>query len=77
MDEIKELYKTYQNKIILPVDFMFENNAILDLGKESIDKYITYLKESKTIFTKHPLRNLFISATGKENISLSLSQLRL
>lgn len=50
LDEIKELYKTYQNKIILPVDFMFENNAILDLGKESIDKYITYLKESKTIF---------------------------
>lgn len=50
ISEIKELLKTYKDKIILPIDFVFEDNKILDLGVKSIEKYVKYLEKSATIF---------------------------
>lgn len=48
--EIKELIKEYKEKIILPIDFLIEDNKILDLNNKSINKYISYFQKSKTIF---------------------------
>ena len=50
LDEIRELIKTYKDKIIMPIDFVIEENKILDLGDRTINKYKKYLDDSKTIF---------------------------
>jgi len=50
LEELRLLVKEYKNKIIMPIDFVQENNKILDLGKKSIEKYLKYLKNCKTIF---------------------------
>lgn len=50
LDEIRELIKEYKDKIIMPIDFVIEENKILDLGDKTINKYKKYLDESKTIF---------------------------
>ncbi len=50
LDEIRELIKVYKDKIIMPIDFVIEDNKILDLGDRTINKYKKYLDESKTIF---------------------------
>lgn len=48
--EIRDLVKTYKEKIIMPVDFNIESGKILDLGQKSINKYVKYLSACKTIF---------------------------
>jgi phosphoglycerate kinase len=50
LEELRYLYKEYEKKIILPVDFVIDNNMIFDLGEKSINKYIKYFKMSNTIF---------------------------
>ena len=50
ISEIKELIKEYKDKIILPIDFVIEDNKILDLNTKSVNKYISYFQKSKTIF---------------------------
>ena len=65
IEEIKELIKTYKEKIIIPTDFYVKNNEnkeyrqlneikdediILDIGEESIKKYENIINLSKTIF---------------------------
>ena len=50
LEEIRMLVKTYKDKIIMPVDFTIDDNKILDLGQKSIQKYIKYFEECKTIF---------------------------
>lgn len=50
ISEIKELIKEYKEKIILPIDFVIEDNKILDLNTKSVNKYISYFQKSKTIF---------------------------
>lgn len=50
LKEIKVLYDENKDKIIMPVDFVIEENKILDLNTKSIEKYLSYLKNCKTIF---------------------------
>lgn len=50
LEEIRDLIKEYKDKIIMPIDFVIEDNKILDLGERTIAKYTKYLEESKTIF---------------------------
>ena len=50
LEELKTLYNSYANKIMLPVDFVFDNDCILDLGTKTVEKYIKYFKLSNTIF---------------------------
>ena len=65
IEEIKELIKTYKEKIIIPTDFYVKNHEnkeyrqlneikdediILDIGEESIKKYESIINSSKTIF---------------------------
>lgn len=50
LEELRTLVKTYKNKIIMPIDFVIEDNKILDLDIKSIDKYSKYLAQCKTIF---------------------------
>ena len=40
--EIKNLMKEYRDKIVLPIDFVIEEDKILDLNTKSIKKYISY-----------------------------------
>lgn len=48
--EIKGLLNEYKGKIILPIDFVIDDNKILDLSIKSVNKYTDYFKKSKTIF---------------------------
>lgn len=50
LEEIRSLVETYKDKVILPIDFEFNGTKIYDLGERSINKYISYLQKSKTIF---------------------------
>lgn len=65
INEIKELIKTYKNKIITPIDFYVENNnekkyrklneiekndIIYDIGEESLKNYKEIIDKSNTIF---------------------------
>ena len=50
LSEIKNLMKEYRDKIVLPIDFVIEEDKILDLNTKSIKKYISYFEKSKTIF---------------------------
>ena len=50
ISEIKALMKEYKDKIVLPIDFVIDEDKILDLNTKSINKYCSYLEKSKTIF---------------------------
>ena len=50
LKEIKELIYKYKEKIVLPEDFIIENNAIYDLDIKSIEKFKTYINKSNIIF---------------------------
>ncbi len=50
LEELRNLYKKYKEKIILPIDFVFDNDMILDLNVKTINKYIKYFELSNTIF---------------------------
>lgn len=50
LEELKQLLNDYKDKIIMPIDFVFDGTAIMDLGKKSIDKYLKILSICKTIF---------------------------
>ena len=50
LSRIKKMMKEYKDKIILPVDFVWDDKKIMDLGEKSIEKYKKYINESKIIF---------------------------
>ena len=65
INDVKDIYNQYKNKIILPVDFYVENNnkrtyrkdaeitdedCIYDVGEESINLYKEIIDKSSTIF---------------------------
>lgn len=50
LEEIRQLIGMYKEKIIMPIDFIIEDGKILDLGEKSIEKYLKFLHNSKTIF---------------------------
>ena len=65
INEIKEIYNKYKNKIIIPSDFFVDNNGnreyrtindindediIYDIGQESLKKIEETIKNTKTVF---------------------------
>ena len=50
LGELRKLYEENKGKIILPVDFVFEDSKIMDLGEKSIARYTKCLSLCKTIF---------------------------
>ena len=50
LQELKDLYKEYKNKIVLPSDFVIDNRMILDLGVRTINNYVEIFEDSNTIF---------------------------
>lgn len=50
LEELRQLHDKYKNKIILPIDFVIDNEMILDLGTKTINKYVKYFEMSNTIF---------------------------
>lgn len=50
LEEIRNLVKQYNNKIIMPIDYVMDDCKILDLGEKTINKYIEYLSKCTTIF---------------------------
>jgi phosphoglycerate kinase len=47
---LKEWFTKYRSKIIMPIDFAFDDKAIMDLGPKSIAKYQSVFEICKTIF---------------------------
>lgn len=70
LNKLRELVKEYKDKIILPIDFVFDNNMIVDLGQKSISKYINVLSKCKTIFVNGSLGKFEDSQYAKGTISL-------
>lgn len=50
LEELRNLLVKYSSKIILPNDFVWDNDAIMDLGCNSIDNYLSHIYRSKTCF---------------------------
>ncbi len=51
LNELRSILREYASKIILPTDFVKnENGEILDIGHESLANYQKYLEASETIF---------------------------
>jgi len=50
LEELKEILNLYQSKIVLPEDFIIEDNQIRDIGMKTILRYRDYYQNSKTIF---------------------------
>ena len=50
LEEVRNIYEKYKEKIILPIDFVIEENKILDLGEKTIEKYLKYFEKCQTIF---------------------------
>lgn len=50
LEELRKLYKGNEKKIILPSDFAFDGDMILDIGKKSVDNFAKYFSMSNTIF---------------------------
>lgn len=50
LKKLQELLTNYQGKIVLPIDFVIENGAILDLGEKTIQKYLEYVNQSAIVF---------------------------
>lgn len=50
LNKIKELLITYKDKIILPEDYVIDDNKILDIGLNTINNYNKYIMNSKLIF---------------------------
>lgn len=50
LNKIRILLQTYEAKIVLPIDFVKEDTSILDVGKETINKYAEYINQSAIVF---------------------------
>ncbi len=50
LNELDSLLKSYEKKIILPIDFVYDGESIMDLGNKTIENYNEYLKTSSLIF---------------------------
>lgn len=48
--KLKTLLNTYQEKIIMPTDFVIDNNKILDVGNNTLENYQDIISDSKLIF---------------------------
>lgn len=70
LNELRELIAKYKDKIVMPIDFVFDNNMIVDLNSKSVSKYINVLSKCKTIFINGSLGKFEISSFAKGTISL-------
>ncbi len=50
LNKLKDMLVTYKEKIILPIDFVKDSGAILDLGKNTIAQYGEYINKSAIVF---------------------------
>lgn len=50
LNEIKALLDEYSEKIVLPIDFVKDGNAICDVGQKTIELYSNYFSKSQIIF---------------------------
>lgn len=50
LSEIKELLRMYKSKIVLPLDFTFDDGIIYDLGSKTIEYYKRFINNSSVIF---------------------------
>lgn len=50
INKLKQMLTDYAEKIILPLDFVKENDTILDVGMQTIVNYEKYIKDSAIIF---------------------------
>lgn len=70
LNELRELIAKYKDKIVMPIDFVFDNNMIVDLNSKSVSKYINVLSKCKTIFINGSLGKFEIPSFAKGTISL-------
>lgn len=50
IEKAKDILKRYQEKIVLPVDFVWGEGKILDNGKETTELFLKHLKPAQTVF---------------------------
>lgn len=50
LQELKDLLAKYKQKILLPIDFNYVNDAIMDVGEDTIKMYKHYISYSKLLF---------------------------
>jgi 3-phosphoglycerate kinase len=50
IEKAKDILKRYRDKIVLPVDFVWGGDKILDNGQETTEMFLHHLKGAQTIF---------------------------
>ncbi|BCX16052.1 MAG: phosphoglycerate kinase [Candidatus Parcubacteria bacterium] len=51
----RDFYFRFKEKIVLPVDFLWERGAIFDIGPKTIKKFSSIIDDSKTIIWSGPM----------------------
>lgn len=54
-DQAKAIFKRAKGRVILPVDFAWEDGMILDIGPKSTRLYLSYIKTAKTVLWSGPI----------------------
>ena len=70
LEELRNLVKTYKEKIVMPIDFNFDDTKIMDLGSKSTAKYFNVLKDCKTIFVNGTCGKFEVDRFAKSTIDL-------
>lgn len=50
LEKLRRLYENSHSKIILPIDFIYNDGKICDIGAESVNKFQNVCRDSKTFF---------------------------
>ena len=73
LEELRNFVKTYKEKIIMPIDFVFDGQSIMDLGQKSIAKYQNVFNNCKTIFINGSCGKFEVERFAKGTVDLFAS----
>lgn len=76
IESAKEIFKQARGKVVLPVDYVFNDEAIVDIGTSATAQFQRYLASAKTIFWNGNMGKSEIEefALGSEGIAKSMAE---
>ena len=74
INRLKSLLTKYKDKIIMPVDFVIDNDAIMDIGPKSVNLYARCIQKCQVIFVNGTCGKYEIAKykDGTENLFMAL-----
>lgn len=75
---IQKLWNTYQDKLVLPVDFAYDNGQAMDIGQDTINLFTEVIDTAKTVFWNGPMGKYEDSqfAEGTKQVAAHIAKLK-